>query len=627
VPHHLLERISLGLAGRYRVERELGAGAAATVYLAEDLRYRRQVAIKVLRPELGSTVAGERFLREIEIAAQLLHPHILSIIESGEADGLLFYVMPFVEGETLRQRLERDHDLPIDEALRIVRDVADALAYAHRRGVVHRDIKPENVLLVEQHALVADFGIARAIVSARQARDAGHENASRITAPGVSLGTPAYMAPEQAAGDADVDHRADLYALGILAYELLVGAPPFTGPTAQHVIAAQVARAPAPLSHMRRAISPTLERIVMRCLEKRPGDRWQSAAEFVHALDALTSGDATLRVVDRTEPVEHRFRLGEEVCRRLNRATLDPRIIGDDVHYIDNHVQSEVLVLYLHGMGLDHTTFDAALRATPYRGIAASLYGFAPASRRRIPLAIDDHVAIMRELLDDLVARERPATTILAGFSSGGDLGFRLINAAPPERPAPIDGFLSLGCNLSLDTCIVSRPFAGLKDQAEPSVELLRAIGGGVSSVDEWLNLSDYLLRIMRKFSGDLSALQRHAQDVVHEFTDADPHPFDRWYREATARVRWVRCVFEDTPMYEPLVQGTRLRNMDNGVLGPGYRDDSIVLEPELDHFRLMDPALMQRHVEALIGSMRAPRDRPLSSASLHGTSETSIGA
>ncbi|MGH7712593.1 MAG: serine/threonine-protein kinase, partial [Gemmatimonadaceae bacterium] len=240
----LFERISLGLAGRYRIDREIGAGAAATVYLAEDLRHKRNVAIKVLRPELATTVAGERFLREIEIVAQLLHPHILGIIDSGEAAGLLFYVMPFVDGETLRQHLERERDLPIDEALRIVRDVADALAYAHRRGVVHRDIKPDNVLLIEQHALVTDFGIARAIVSALQAREADRGHSNRITAPGVSLGTPTYMAPEQAAGDAEVDHRADVYALGILAYEMLVGAPPFTGPTAQHIIAAQVARVP-----------------------------------------------------------------------------------------------------------------------------------------------------------------------------------------------------------------------------------------------------------------------------------------------------------------------------------------------------------------------------------------------
>ena len=623
----LAERISLGLAGRYRVDREIGGGAAATVFLAEDLRHRRNVAIKVLRPELGTTVAGERFLREIEIAAQLLHPHILGIIDSGEADGLLFYVMPYVEGETLRHYLDREHDLPIDDALRIIRDVADALAYAHRRGVVHRDIKPDNVLLFERHALVADFGIARAIVSARQARDASREQPNRITAPGVSLGTPAYMAPEQAAGDADVDHRADLYALGILAYELLVGAPPFTGPTAQHVIAAQVARVPEPLSRVRRAIPPGVERLVMRCLEKRPSDRWQSAAEFVHALDALRNADTVQRVADRQQPVEHRFRLGEEVCRKLNRATLDPRIIGDEVHYLDNHVPSDVLVVYLHGMGLDHMTFDAVLRASPFRGIAPSLYGFAPNSRWRIPLSIDDHTAILSELLHDVVARDRPQIALLAGFSSGGDLGFRMINGASPDRPVPIDGFLALGPNVALDTCFVSRPFADLENHAEPSVGLLRSIDSHVLSVQEWVYLHEYLVRILRKFAGDLAALQRHAQDIVRPFSGPDPHPFDRWFREATERVGHIRCVFEETPLYARHVQGIRMRNLDHGVLGPRYREGSIALEPAIEHFGLTEPPLVQRHIEALLADVRADRARSTPSATWHGTTETTIGA
>ncbi len=623
----LSDRISLGLADRYRVAREIGAGAAATVYLAEDLRHKRNVAIKVLRPELGTTVAGERFLREIEIVAQLLHPHILGIIDSGSAEGLLFYVMPYVEGETLRQCLEREGELPIDEALRILRDVADALAYAHRRGVVHRDIKPENVLLFEQHALVTDFGIARAIVSARQAREAGNENLNRITAPGVSLGTPAYMAPEQAAGDSDIDHRADLYALGILAYELLVGAPPFTGPTAQHVIAAHVGRTPEPISRVRRAIPAALERLVMRCLEKRPADRWQSAAEFVHALDTLASLTSAERAAERREPTAHKFRLGEEVCRKLNRATLDPRIIGDDVHFLDNHVASDVLVLFLHGMGLDHTTFGPVLREMPYRGVAVSLYGFAAESRRRIPLAIDDHVAIVSEFLHDVVARERPTTTILGGFSSGADLGFRMINGAAAERPLPIDGYLSLGCNLSLETCFVSRPFAELADQAQPSMTLLRDMSSHVLSVQEWVYLHEYLVRILRKFAGDLSALRRHALDIVQAFQGDDPQPFERWYREATARVAIVRCVFEEGPMYTPVVQDMKLRNLDHGVLGPHYREESLVTEPAIEHMGLMETAVVQRHLEAIVRSVRASRDNGAPSASLRDTRETRIGA
>jgi hypothetical protein len=378
---------------------------------------------------------------------------------------------------------------------------------------------------------------------------------------------------------------------------------------------------------VRRTVPSAVERLVMRCLEKRPADRWQSAAEFVHALDNLPVSDTGEREAKQREAVEHKFRLTEDVCRKLNRATLDPRIIGDEVLYLDNHVVSDVLVFYLHGMGLDHTSFEATLRASPYRGIAVSLYVFAPASKKRIPLALDDHATIVTELIHDVVRRENPTLTVLAGFSSGGDLGFHIVGRSPIDQPLPIDAFLSLGCNLSLETCFVSRPFADLTDHAQPSVDLLRGIDAHVLSVQEWMYLHDYLVRILRKFVGDLSALQRHAQDVVRMFQGSDPHPFDKWYRDATARVDHVRCVFEDTPVFSRLVQDMKLRNMDHGVLGPRYRAESLVMEPAIEHFGLTDPALVQRHIEALVASCRTPRDRTAPTASLRDTEETRIGA
>jgi len=251
----------------------------ATVYLAQDLRHHRQVAIKVLREDLGATIGPERFQREIEIAARLHHPHILPLYESGEASGLLFYVMPYVQGESLRDRLAREGELPITDTVRILREVADALAKAHSQGVVHRDIKPDNVLLADRHALVADFGVAKAVSEATQA--------GGITTVGVALGTPAYMAPEQAAADPNTDHRADLYAFGVLAYEMLNGAPPFTGKTAQQVLASHLTEAPAPVTRRRPSVPGPLAELVMRCLEKKPADRWQTADEIVTRLEAM----------------------------------------------------------------------------------------------------------------------------------------------------------------------------------------------------------------------------------------------------------------------------------------------------------------------------------------------------
>jgi serine/threonine-protein kinase len=279
-----LESLSRALKARYRIERELGRGGMATVYLADDLRHHRRVAIKVLHPELAVSIGSERFAREVEIAARLQHPHIVPLFDSGDADGILFYVMPFVEGMSLRERLRNHVGLPLSEAARILRDVADALAYAHAHGVVHRDIKPENIMLTGGHALVADFGIAKAL-SAASASQA-------LTTPGLSIGTPMYMAPEQALADPHADSRADIYSFGVVAYEALTGQPPYIADGAQQLLASHVSVRPASVASVRTDLPPSVVALVMRCLEKSPSDRWQSAADMIPELESqLTDGD------------------------------------------------------------------------------------------------------------------------------------------------------------------------------------------------------------------------------------------------------------------------------------------------------------------------------------------------
>jgi Tol biopolymer transport system component/tRNA A-37 threonylcarbamoyl transferase component Bud32 len=272
VPGHLAQ----ALADRYRIERELGQGGMATVYLAEDIKHHRKVAIKVLRPELAAVIGAERFLTEIKTTANLQHPHILALHDSGEAGGMVFYVMPYVQGESLRDRLNRVHQLPVDEAVRIAREVADALDYAHRHGVIHRDIKPENVLLHDGRVQVADFGIALAVSRS--------DGGSRMTETGMSLGTPHYMAPEQAMGEREITPRADIYALGCMTYEMLCGEPPFSGPTAQAIIARMMTEEPRSLTLQRKTIPPHVEAAVRTALEKLPADRMATAAEFAAAL-------------------------------------------------------------------------------------------------------------------------------------------------------------------------------------------------------------------------------------------------------------------------------------------------------------------------------------------------------
>jgi len=270
-----LDRLQAALADRYTIERELGRGGMATVYLAEDLKHHRSIAIKVLDPAVAAAIGPERFLREIETVAKLTHPHILPLHDSGSADRFLYYVMPYVEGESLRERLIRERQLPVEDALHIAREVADGLEYAHRHGVVHRDIKPENILLEAGHAVLTDFGIARAIAVVE---------GETLTATGIAVGTPAYMSPEQAAGEKDLDGRSDLYSLGCVLYEMLAGQPPFVGPTIESVVHQHLSAEPRPVTALRGAAPAVVDRALIRVLGKAPADRFRTAAEFAAAL-------------------------------------------------------------------------------------------------------------------------------------------------------------------------------------------------------------------------------------------------------------------------------------------------------------------------------------------------------
>ena len=278
--------LNAALTGRYTIEREIGRGGMATVYLARDIRHERDVALKVLRPELAAVIGAERFLAEIKTTANLQHAHILSLFDSGSADNQLFYVMPYIEGETLRGRLERETQLPIADAVRLASEVASALEYAHKHGVVHRDIKPENILLQDGSALVADFGIAIAV---------HHAGGERMTQTGMSLGTPHYMSPEQAMGQRTIDARTDIYALGAVTYEMLIGEPPFTGPSAQAIVAKVMTETPKELTGQRRSIPAHVASAVENALEKLPADRFASAREFSEALQGKVVATSTSR--------------------------------------------------------------------------------------------------------------------------------------------------------------------------------------------------------------------------------------------------------------------------------------------------------------------------------------------
>ena len=305
----LQQRLQSALGGTHRILKELGGGGMSRVFLAEETRLGRQVVIKVLPPETGAAVNVERFEREIQLAARLQHPHIVPLLSAAAAGDLLYYVMPFISGESLRTKLAREGELPVAEAAKILREVVDALSFAHRNGVVHRDIKPDNVLLSDGHAVVTDFGVAKAVSAS--------SGSSSLTSLGVALGTPAYMAPEQAAADPHVDHRADIYAVGILAYEMLAGRTPFAAPTPQAMLAAHITQIPEPVTKLRPAVPAVLAAVLMRCLEKRPADRWQTAGELLAQLETAATPSGGLSPTAPTAAISSGT---EEAIRRSHPA-------------------------------------------------------------------------------------------------------------------------------------------------------------------------------------------------------------------------------------------------------------------------------------------------------------------
>ena len=597
------ERLREDLADRYHLERELGQGGMATVYLAQDRRHQRAVAIKVLRPEVAGLLGAERFTREIAIVAPLVHPHIVGLLDSGEAGGLLYFVMPFLPGESLRARLEREGELPVADTMRVVRGVLAALEHAHAQGIVHRDIKPENILMAGGEPLVADFGIARALSTV-----SGHE---RMTGTGMAVGTAAYMAPEQAAGDPRVDHRADLYALGIVWYELLAGAHPFSGLTPQQQVAAHLTRSIETIASVRPTVPRAIADIITRLLEKRPADRFQQASEVTRALDALARDGAATGAMHRDpEPRMRTHRLGEDVLGRLTGG-YDPRMPGDTMRYLDNGRISDTLVCYVTRWGLDPEDGIGFLRQSSHRAVAPALFGFDAGRRYRVALSMEDHALLLGDLVTALAASTDARRVIVAGFSTGADVVLRMAALAPDVLRAPVDGVLFLGGNLATETAFLSSVLGRMVETTPAgALPFLNEILGKQSSMDQWLAVNEYLVRLVRRFRDDLGVLRDFAQSVADPFERGPLAPFVEWYRGAARHGRELRCVFEDEATYRGLLRTLLAGPRDQRMLGDDQQPESILVEPGAAHFDLEDPALVARHVDALLERIDERRAR-----------------
>jgi len=596
------------MVGRYRIVDKIGAGGMGEVFLAEDTELDRSVALKFLPTRLcPDEDSRARFKREARAAARLNHPGIVTIYEVDQFQSRPFYSMAYVEGQTLSQFSSKGI-LDIDTVIDLGIQISVALMAAHEQGITHRDLKPGNIIIDAKNKIhVLDFGLA--IISKSVPGGRPEETVTRLESLGMVAGTLPYMAPEQLRGE-EPSPIMDIYALGVILYELSTGERPFTGANNADLTTSILRDVAQPAMERRHDIPYDLDRIISRCLHKNPERRFQNAKdvrnELMDLADLLVQGDARHDLVSvgagsKPSFIEAEFTLTADLVRQLDYKT--PQMIGECLTYLDNGIKSEIVAIFLHGLGLDQRQFADLLRIFPYRGIAPTLFGFGIHSPQRYPLSLNDHSILLRALFKRIQSQFQPRHILLCGESTGADHLLHLINSE--ERVGvDVSGLISFGCNASLKNCVLSSKVATLTSGNENDlIDAIMEFGRNVDSLKDYLTICEYIVRGFQKFETNIDALGRFAVGIVEPFEKHGWEQFPLWYRAAVRQIRLIRFVFS---RYEfDALDKILKEHLENNVLGDEFIESTIIRE-NVSHLDLANPELMLNHLLAVINQIES---------------------
>ena len=592
----------------YRIVEKIGAGGMGEVYLAEDTKLKRKVALKFLSSQILATPeAKTRFVNEAQAAARLQHPNIITVHEVNDYNGVPYISMDFIEGQSL-QTQSGSKSLTIPDVVELGLQITRGLAAAHEKGVTHRDLKPGNLMIDSTGVVkILDFGLA--VLSDIESNNDPEGTVTSNPLANRIAGTISYMAPEQLLGQ-ETDSRVDVFAFGVILYELITAEHPFAAPSVQAISASILRDRPTDLKIKRLNVPYDLNRIVFRCLAKKPDQRFQTARDVANELKELSDElkqDTAITISDQSQ-AKQRMSLTEEVfvlttdlVRQLSHK--DPKMIGSQLVYQDNGVSSDELIVYLHGIGNDHRQFSEVLQQLPFRAIALSLFGFDKNALLRPPLTLHDHSILIHAWLKEVTSRLRPRRLVLAGFSSGAD---HILHFASSEQFADIKltGLVSLGCNIHFDDCFTTGKLANLISEDENQIlSILKEFSTNSSSLGNWLLVHDYLLTAFAKFGTETEPIRQYSSDIVIPFKDGRTTQFSKWYKACTKRVPHVRFVTDADG--EQALDRMLQEHLEDNILGNDFNEEIIVRDP-ISHMELGQPDMVIKHTLALMKLLAA---------------------